>query len=152
MLLRFSGMDKSRTTTTLAALTVAALAFGLVSCDNENDVTPSTPTTEAVEPAAPTDGVVTADNPAGTDETAYTASLDQFGVNTGTDELGVNLGQATCEAWDLGESFTATMLAIAPLDGSGFTARESGYIMAAAAMFLCPEHLPAAQAWSEQNA
>ena len=141
-------METQRKTILLTVALLAAVAlFG--ACDNENDVTPST---QAPESAEPTDGQVTAANPVGTDETAYTAALDQFGVLTGTDELGVSLGYATCQSWDSGQSFTATMLAISPLDGTGYTATESGYIMAAAAMYLCPEHLPAAQAWAETNA
>ena len=136
-------METQRKTILFTVGLLAAVALFGAACDNEADSTPTThaerpPITEPAESAEPTDGVVTADNPIGTDETAYSAALAGFNVETGTDELGVNLGYATCEAWDLGESFTATMLAISPLDGSGFTATESGYIMAAAAMYLCP--------------
>jgi hypothetical protein len=144
-------MELKRTAKTLtAAGLIAALALIGTACGNDAD-TVDTTQPEATSASESADAIPTADELEDGDESGYTAALANFDVNTGTDELGVNLGWATCDAWDAGASFTTTMLEISPLDGSGFTARESGYIMGAAAWFLCPDHLAAANEWSESQ-
>jgi hypothetical protein len=114
---------------TAALLAGALLLFG---CDNEAD---TVDTTQPAETANPDD--------------AYIDSLRAFDVSVPDESVAIDLGHAVCTAWDTGSSMDQTLFAISPMDGTGLTAPDAGYVMGAASMFLCPEHLEAAQAWAD---
>jgi uncharacterized lipoprotein NlpE involved in copper resistance len=129
-------MDKSRTTTIVTAVAIAALVFGLVGCDNEADVTPSTPTeAEQPEQAEPVEPVAV--DPAPDDVFIETIRTRIPDVSTVPDADLITLGDSICYGFDTGQTFDSlTLMGLA----EGFSAYTIGSLIGVSIASYCPEH------------
>lgn len=75
-------------------------------------------------------------------EDAYIAELQRRGVDYSTPDAAITLGKATCEALRDGNSVAAV---INTIEGQGFSGRDTGIIIGAAANTFCIDQLPTVQ-------
>lgn len=127
----------------LAALTLlAGCASGVAELPPEDftaRVVP-TPTPEPVQPAELDDTTGMLGDAAGSTigETAFVLTLDGAGIEYGTEQDGVNLGNSICESLDEGATDQAV---IADLTVDGYDVMDAAYILGAAEGAICPRHL-----------
>jgi Protein of unknown function (DUF732) len=94
--------------------------------------------------------IVAQPSPAHADpEDDYIAELQRHGIDYSTPTAAINLGKASCQALQQGANLMAVIKTIEV--NEGYSSRDTGIIVRAAANTFCPDQLPTVDGFIEND-
>ena len=79
----------------------------------------------------------------------YIAELQRRGIDYSTPTAAINLGKASCQALQEGANLMAVIKTIE--QNEGYSSRDTGIIIGAAANTFCPDQLPTVESFVEKE-
>jgi len=79
----------------------------------------------------------------------YIAELQRRGIDYSTPTAAINLGKASCQALQEGANVMAVIKTIE--QNEGYSSRDTGIIIGAAANTFCPDQLPTVESFVEKE-
>ena len=79
----------------------------------------------------------------------YLAELQRRGIDFSTPTAAINLGKASCQALQEGANLMAVIKTIE--QNEGYSSRDTGIIIGAAANTFCPDQLPTVESFVEKE-